>query len=119
VAKKVDRTVAAWLSDGEFSDTDEIGTWDDILYEAGQKLDAACTGEILGTNLFVGGDGVLRTVTVEAVISRANPKWAKQEVVDQMEELGWTRGSDKPPAGLGKEDKKRFALLKKVYDELA
>jgi len=74
--------IKKWLATGEIDMP--CKTTEDLLESACHLLDHACTPEILGEVLFVGSDGKTYVVTVEAVISEANPGYVK-DVLERNE----------------------------------
>jgi hypothetical protein len=76
--------VKRWLKAGELDPT--IFEQDDILENCGNLLDASCSHEILGDVMFEGTDGKFYTITVEAVISEANPDFVKEALEDLKDE---------------------------------
>jgi len=82
--------VKEWIATGEMSGN--ASSLEEILEEAGVALDRAYTHEILGDNLFLGEDGAYYTVTVEAVVSKANPEYV--ETIREVAEDSCVEGSD-------------------------
>jgi hypothetical protein len=76
--------ITGWVTTGEF---DTPKTTNDLLEEAGEKLDSACAWDIVGENLFVGEDGKLYTASVEVVIEEAHQDFAKQVIEDEIDAL--------------------------------
>lgn len=67
--------ITKWIRDGELSTP--CGTTEELLERAGNLLDRMESHDMLGDILFVGEDGKTYVVTVEAVISEANPDYVK------------------------------------------
>ena len=78
MATKKPLKVKKWIVSGELSGTNR--TMDAVIAECGIRLDKSCTSEILGEVLFLATDGKYYTITVEAVIGRANPEWVKEVI---------------------------------------
>jgi hypothetical protein len=74
MAKKL--RVKKWVSVGELNESRK--DQDEILGDCGRLLDKAYSHEILGTVLFQATDGKYYTITVEAVLGKANPEWVKE-----------------------------------------
>jgi hypothetical protein len=66
--------VKKWVRNGEL---EKCRTQEQILEQCGRALDANCAYDILGDVLFQATDGKYYTVTVEAVVSPANPEYVK------------------------------------------
>ena len=76
--------VKRWLKAGEL-DPKKVDQ-DDILDDCGALLDSAYSHEILGDVMFEGTDGKFYVITVEAIISEANPDFVKEALEDLDEE---------------------------------
>lgn len=76
--------VKKWFESGEL-DSRNLKQ-DDILDECGRLLDKAYSHEILGQTLFQATDGKYYTITVEAVISEANPEYVKDLLTNPIKE---------------------------------
>lgn len=79
--KKEEGRIAEFIRSGEMS-VDRIATVEDLLEQAGRRLDKACSHDICGEVVFKAANGKYYTLTVEAVISEANPEY----VADLLEE---------------------------------
>lgn len=94
MAKSKKLRVKRWIATGELQVTGRE-TQDEILEHCGRLLDKSCSYEILGEVLFQATDGKYYTVTVEAVVGRANPEWVK-EVIEEHKDDGKPRGKEDP-----------------------
>jgi len=81
--KKNPIEVAEWIESGRICEDFDAATERGILEACGNLLDDACASEIVGPGiLFRATDGKHYTVSVEAVISEANPEWVR-DVLDE------------------------------------
>lgn len=90
------------IREGELHDPCSI---QELLEQCGRKLDKACSHEILGEVLFEDNDGDIYVVTVEALVGRANPDYAREVLAEEAEEM----------ANLTKRE--RYDYLEEVYGE--
>jgi len=84
MAKRKQLKVKRWIHSGEL-DVSNL-TQADILNQCGRLLDKSCSHEILGEVLFQATDGKYYTITVEAVLGRANPAWVKEVLAEHAED---------------------------------
>jgi len=75
--------ITKWIRTGELNDS--ITTKEELLESCGDLLDASCSSEILGEVVFEADDGKTYVVTVEAVISEANPEYLEDLTADDDE----------------------------------
>jgi len=73
-----------WIATGDFTGNELDSV--DIIDTAAQILDSQNTAEHLATNLFLGTDDQYYTTTVEAILTKANPKWVKDVLSEELEE---------------------------------
>lgn len=102
MAKSKKLRVKKWITTGELQVTGHE-TQDEILEHCGNLLDHSCSYEILGEVLFQATNGKYYTVTVEAVIARANMAWAK-DVIEEHKEDGKPKGKEDPNPATGPGD---------------
>lgn len=79
--------IGKMLKTGEMSVSTEATHTNDLLEEAGNLLDAACSHDILGEVIFLGADGSFYTISTEAVISRITPAYAREALGEDYEEI--------------------------------
>lgn len=73
------------LRDGEMPDARESDTADELLEMASGLVSGDNMHECVGTILFENGDGDYFAVTVEAVMSEANPEWVSEVIAEDAE----------------------------------
>jgi hypothetical protein len=93
MAKRKGLNVKEWISLGELSEP--CKTNGDILDQAADLLDGACSHDILGQVLFKATNGKYYTVTVEAIIGEADKDFVKAK----LEEQEWAEEEDRPEFG--------------------
>lgn len=74
--------IIKWIRSGELDSS--ITTKEELLESCGDLLDASCSSEILGEVVFEADDGKTYVVTVEAVISEANPEYLQDEYLQDL-----------------------------------
>jgi hypothetical protein len=67
--------VKKWINCGEINP--DAMTQDEILESCGNLLDHSCSHDIVGEAMFLATDGKYYVITVEAMITKANPAYAK------------------------------------------
>ena len=73
---------------GTYTDTDEL------LADAGRRLDKACSYDICGEVIFKGEDGKHYVMNVEAVIEEVNPEYLKEILAQDAEDDESMAGSE-------------------------
>lgn len=86
MAKRKLLKVKEWISLGELSEPCKTNR--DILDQAADLLDGACSHDILGQVLFKATNGKYYTVTVEALIGEAEKGFVKDALAEKAEEEG-------------------------------
>lgn len=85
MAKKKPIKVKHWIRSGELCNSNI--TQADILGQCGRALDHNGATDILGEVLFLATDGKYYTITVEAVLGKANPAWVKEVLAEEAEDV--------------------------------
>jgi hypothetical protein len=72
--------ILQWIATGNLSG--ESIFVEDLLHEAGDILDTEYAADIIGRNLFLGGDGKYYSIVVEAIVSEVNEDFAADVIAD-------------------------------------
>ena len=77
--------IKTWLRNGDPAFDDDVGTTEQLLQDAGRRLDKAYAQQIVGECLFIGEDDKVYVGTVEFCILEANPAYVKQVLEEESE----------------------------------
>ena len=75
--------IKKWILNGNLDPSNT--TPEEVLAQCGDLMEGACTAEILDEIIFEGDDGKYYTITLEAVLSEANPEYVKGRLEDLKE----------------------------------
>ena len=83
------KLVQQWAKSGELPD-EAPSNLDDVLDQCGRLLDDSCSHEILGNPVFLGDDGHLYQIGVQAVVERLDAEFYEehQAMIDAFKAAG-------------------------------
>jgi hypothetical protein len=76
--------IKRWIKSGELTGAEDVS---DVLEQVGNILDHGCVWDNIGDVIFEAADGVTYVVTIEGMISQADPDYVKEILAQDAERI--------------------------------